>query len=80
MNVPSRLVQGIRDSENGTSSGMLGQTWNINVENQEAEFMDDLREASGVGKRKGKVRNSSANQVFPPDSGFCSGAEGMAWS
>ena len=56
----SRLVQGIRESEGGSSSGLLGKAWNINVEAQEAEFRDDLREASGVGKRKGKVRAFSA--------------------
>ena len=59
----SRLVQGIRDSESGSSSGMLGRAWNFNVEAQEAEFRDDLRAASGVGKRKGKVRQYTHRSI-----------------
>ncbi|KAH8103816.1 TPR-like protein [Cristinia sonorae] len=61
-----RLVRGIRESENGSSSGMLGKAWNINVEAQEAEFRDDLREASGVGKRKGK-RGKRGGVVLSPE-------------
>lgn len=53
----SRLVQEIRGADGGSSTGVLNKVWDFSVEDQEAEFRDDLREASGVGRRrKGKVR------------------------
>ena len=33
---------------------MLNRMWNINIEEREAEFRDDLRIASGVGAAKAK--------------------------
>ncbi|KAI0372638.1 TPR-like protein [Pilatotrama ljubarskyi] len=49
-----RLIQNIRDAGDGTSSGMLNKMWDMNLEEQEAEFKDDLRAASGVGRAKKK--------------------------
>ncbi|CAK5261855.1 unnamed protein product [Mycena citricolor] len=49
-----RLVQNIREDDN--SGGILNRDWDFNVKDQESQFRDDLRGASGVGKtrRKGK--------------------------
>ncbi|RDX56401.1 TPR-like protein [Lentinus brumalis] len=49
-----RLIQNIREAGDGSSSGMLNKMWDINLEEREAEFRDDLRAASGVGKSKKK--------------------------
>ncbi|KAI0629317.1 TPR-like protein [Trametes polyzona] len=49
-----RLIQNIREAGDGTSSGMLNKMWDMNLEEREAEFKDDLREASGVGRSKKK--------------------------
>ncbi|EIW58576.1 TPR-like protein [Trametes versicolor FP-101664 SS1] len=49
-----RLIQNIRDAGDGSSSGMLNKMWDMDLEEREAEFKDDLREASGVGKMKKK--------------------------
>jgi general transcription factor 3C polypeptide 3 (transcription factor C subunit 4) len=50
----SRLINNIRVNE-GTSSGLLSKDWDFNVQDQDAQFKDDLRLASGVGKRRKKV-------------------------
>ena len=51
----SRLVQDIRSGDN--ASGTLSKVWDFDMRDREAEFKDDLREASGVGKKRGrKVR------------------------
>lgn len=34
---------------------MLSKDWDINIAEREAEFRDDLRAASGIGKRRRKV-------------------------
>ncbi len=52
---PSRLIQNIRQSEGTNTTGMLAKDWDINIAEREAEFRDDLRAASGVGKRRRKV-------------------------
>ncbi|TBU44059.1 TPR-like protein [Dichomitus squalens] len=49
-----RLIQSIRGADDGESSGMLSRMWDVNLEEREAEFKDDLRMASGVGKTKKK--------------------------
>ncbi|KAI0664249.1 TPR-like protein [Cubamyces menziesii] len=49
-----RLIQNIREAGDGTSSGMLSKMWDMNLEEREAEFKDDLRAASGVGRSKKK--------------------------
>ncbi|TFY64254.1 hypothetical protein EVJ58_g2743 [Rhodofomes roseus] len=59
-----RLVQGIRQS-GGANTGLLTKMWDFNMEEKEAEFRDDLREASGVGRgRKGKKRGRRAGPVL----------------
>ncbi|TRM61397.1 hypothetical protein BD626DRAFT_434670 [Schizophyllum amplum] len=46
-----RLVQNIRQNAKGESSG-IAQNWDLQLEAQNAEFRDDLKAASGIGKRK----------------------------
>ncbi|KAF7360402.1 hypothetical protein MVEN_00770100 [Mycena venus] len=48
-----RLINNIRMNE-GTSSGLLTKDWDFNVHDQDAQFKDDLRLASGIGKRRRK--------------------------
>ena len=54
-----RLIQNIRGADDGESAGMLSRMWDIDLEEREAEFRDDLRMASGVGRTKKKVRSST---------------------
>jgi len=51
----SRLIQTIRQNEGNSSSGVLSRDWDIDIAEKEAEFRDDLRAASGIGKRRRKV-------------------------
>lgn len=60
-----RLIQNIRDAGDGSSSGMLNKMWDMDLEEREAEFKDDLREASGVGKMKKKVRLLYTLYLYP---------------
>jgi hypothetical protein len=53
--VSSRLVQNIRLADEPSSVGVLGREWDLNIGEQEVEFRDDLRAASGIGKRRRKV-------------------------
>lgn len=53
--VSSRLVQNIRLADDSSSVGVLGREWDLNIGEQEVEFRDDLRAASGIGKRRRKV-------------------------
>jgi hypothetical protein len=66
----SRLVQNIRLADDSSTAGVLGKEWDLNIEEQEVEFRDDLRAASGIGKRRGKVCNivivCSQNKQFLP--------------
>jgi hypothetical protein len=52
----SRLIQNIRLADDPSTMGVLGKEWDLNIEEQEVEFRDDLRAASGIGKRRRKVR------------------------
>ncbi|KZT05046.1 TPR-like protein [Laetiporus sulphureus 93-53] len=61
-----RLVQSIRGADGGSSTGILSRMWNVNLEEKEAEFRDDLREASGVGRRKVKKRARRSGPVLSP--------------
>ncbi|KAL0577198.1 transcription factor TFIIIC subunit tfc4 [Marasmius crinis-equi] len=45
-----RLVSDIRERNDNS----LSRDWDINIEEQEETFRDDLRAASGIGRRKGK--------------------------
>ncbi|KDR78033.1 hypothetical protein GALMADRAFT_245006 [Galerina marginata CBS 339.88] len=58
-----RLVKNIRlrDGSSSASTNLLTRDWDFDIEEREAEFKDDLREASGIGrkrKRKGRGRTS----------------------
>ncbi|EDR07780.1 uncharacterized protein LACBIDRAFT_297936 [Laccaria bicolor S238N-H82] len=64
-----RLVQNIRlrdtSSNNGASGSGLTKDWDFSIEEKEAEFRDDLREASGIGrkrKRKGRTTGPVLSQ------------------
>ncbi|KAJ7485387.1 hypothetical protein FB451DRAFT_55581 [Mycena latifolia] len=48
-----RLINNIRINE-GTSAGLLSKDWDFNAQDQDAQFKDDLRAASGIGKRRRK--------------------------
>jgi general transcription factor 3C polypeptide 3 (transcription factor C subunit 4) len=54
--VSSRLVQNIRLADDSSTVGVLGKEWDLSIEEQEVEFRDDLRAASGIGKRRQKVQ------------------------
>jgi general transcription factor 3C polypeptide 3 (transcription factor C subunit 4) len=54
--VSSRLVQNIRLADEASAIGVLGKEWDLNIEEQEVEFRNDLRAASGIGKSRQKVR------------------------
>jgi hypothetical protein len=53
--VSSRLVRNIRLADDSSTVGVLGKEWDLNIGEQEIEFRDDLRAASGIGKRRRKV-------------------------
>ncbi|KAJ6488044.1 hypothetical protein C8R45DRAFT_264401 [Mycena sanguinolenta] len=46
-----RLVQNIKMNE---STGVLSKDWDFDVQDEDARFRDDLRMASGIGKRRKK--------------------------
>ncbi|KAK7044646.1 hypothetical protein R3P38DRAFT_2879955 [Favolaschia claudopus] len=49
-----RLINNIRMKE-GTSSGLLNKDWDFgSINDQDSQFKDDLRLASGIGKRRKK--------------------------
>ncbi|KAF8636092.1 hypothetical protein AX17_003797 [Amanita inopinata Kibby_2008] len=48
-----RLVESIR-LRDASNAGVLTKDWDINIQEREAEFRDDLREASGIGRRRKK--------------------------
>ncbi|CAA7263975.1 unnamed protein product [Cyclocybe aegerita] len=51
-----RLVKDIRlrDGSTSTSGSILTKDWDFYIDEREAEFKDDLREASGIGRRRKK--------------------------
>jgi hypothetical protein len=51
----SRLVENIRLTDTTSSTGVLSKIWDFNIEEKDAEFRDDLREASGIGRKRRKV-------------------------
>ena len=53
--VSSRLIRNIRLADDSSTVGVLGKEWDLNIREQEVEFRDDLRAASGIGKRRRKV-------------------------
>jgi len=65
---PSRLVQNIRlrdtSSNNGASGSGLTKDWDFSIEEKEAEFCDDLREASGIGRKRKRVSKLAYARFF----------------
>ena len=57
----SRLVENIRLTDGVSHSGMLGKVWDLSIEENEAEFRDDLRAASGIGRKRKKVNVMSGS-------------------
>jgi general transcription factor 3C polypeptide 3 (transcription factor C subunit 4) len=45
----------LRDGSASTNASLLTKDWDFNIEEREAEFKDDLRAASGIGKKRKKV-------------------------
>ncbi|RDB18196.1 Transcription factor tau subunit sfc4 [Hypsizygus marmoreus] len=59
-----RLVQNIRSHDGPSTNTGLNKDWDFNIEEKDAEFRDDLREASGVGKRRKKAKGRQAGPVL----------------
>jgi general transcription factor 3C polypeptide 3 (transcription factor C subunit 4) len=55
----SRLIQNIRSRDDPSANTGMTKDWDFNIEEKDAEFRDDLREASGVGRRRKKVISPS---------------------
>ncbi|RXW22111.1 hypothetical protein EST38_g3735 [Candolleomyces aberdarensis] len=54
-----RIIQGIREQDAASGAAVLSKDWDFNfIAEKEAEFRDDLREASGVGRKKKKGRTA----------------------
>ncbi|KAJ7211351.1 hypothetical protein GGX14DRAFT_624389 [Mycena pura] len=58
-----RLVDAIR-LHHGTSNGLLAKEWDFDVRDQDAQFKDDLRAASGIGKRRKKGRTAGPSLSY----------------
>ncbi|KAJ8082877.1 transcription factor TFIIIC subunit tfc4 [Marasmius tenuissimus] len=56
-----RLVRDIRERNDNS----LSRDWDINIEDQEETFRDDLRAASGIGRRKGKNKGTRTRATGP---------------
>ena len=50
----SRLVKNIRLQDSSTAN-LLTKEWDFNIAEKDAEFKDDLRAASGIGRTRNKV-------------------------
>ncbi|KAG6915765.1 hypothetical protein DXG01_009970 [Tephrocybe rancida] len=59
-----RLVQNIRSKDNPSTSAGLTKDWDFSIEEKDAEFRDDLREASGVGRRRKKGKGRQAGPAL----------------
>ncbi|KAJ7064882.1 hypothetical protein C8F01DRAFT_778362 [Mycena amicta] len=53
LRLKATLIDSIK-LQQGPSTGLLSKEWDFNVQEQEAQFRDDLRAASGIGKRRNK--------------------------
>ncbi|KAF7318926.1 hypothetical protein HMN09_00228400 [Mycena chlorophos] len=58
-----RLVDNIK-LQQGPSTGLLSKDWDFNIQDQDAQFRDDLRAASGVGKRRNKKKGRAPGPVL----------------
>ncbi|KAG9310821.1 hypothetical protein JVU11DRAFT_8674 [Chiua virens] len=59
-----RLVRNIRTADDISTTGVLQREWDIRLEDQNALFRDDLRDASGIGKRKGMKRKRRVGPIL----------------
>ncbi|KAF8055211.1 hypothetical protein FPV67DRAFT_1598050 [Lyophyllum atratum] len=59
-----RLVENIRSRDDPSTSAGLTKDWDFSIEEKNAEFRDDLREASGVGRRRKKGKGRQAGPVL----------------
>lgn len=57
----SRLIENIRSRDDPSANIGITKDWDFNIEEKDAEFRDDLREASGVGRRRKKVCTHPSN-------------------
>jgi hypothetical protein len=64
----SRLVQNIRlrdaSSNNGASRSGLTKDWDFSIEEKEAEFREDQRETSGIGRKRKRVSELAYARFF----------------
>ncbi|KAF9269641.1 TPR-like protein [Marasmius fiardii PR-910] len=56
-----RLVRDIRERNENS----LSRDWDITIEDQEDTFRDDLRAASGIGRRKGRKKGTRTRTTGP---------------
>lgn len=63
LTAPSRLVHNVRSNERSQCVG-LSKEWDFAIEDQDAEFKDDLRAASGIGRSRRKVRRLTTPECF----------------
>ncbi|KAL0945283.1 hypothetical protein HGRIS_000791 [Hohenbuehelia grisea] len=73
-----RLVQNIRTGDASSGSGSLTKDWDFNIREQEAEFRDDLRAASGIGRKRVK-RGRAAGPTLSPQVRALIGEGNQAW-
>ncbi|KAF9481095.1 TPR-like protein [Pholiota conissans] len=61
-----RLVKNIRlrDGSTSTNANLLTKDWDFDIEEREAEFKDDLRAASGIGRKRRKKGPRVAGPVL----------------
>ncbi|KAG5642746.1 hypothetical protein DXG03_002261 [Asterophora parasitica] len=59
-----RLVQSIRSRDDPAAAAGLTKDWDFSIEDKDAEFRDDLREASGVGRRRKKGKGRQLGPVL----------------
>jgi hypothetical protein len=78
---PSQMLENIRGAEGAGAGNMLGHMWHFDLADHEEQFRDDLKDATGIGKRgKGKqrrVRKLSLTLVSAP-ADECTGPQGRA--
>ncbi|THG99335.1 hypothetical protein EW026_g2982 [Hermanssonia centrifuga] len=59
-----RLVREIRAGD--ASAGPLSKVWDFDMKDREAEFKDDLREASGIGRKRGRKPGRQRGIILSP--------------
>lgn len=51
----SRLIANIQSRNGPSGSNIMSRDWDFHIEEKDAEFRDDLRAASGIGRKRRKV-------------------------